>query len=55
MPVVAVGDASKIKTVLEKYGPVEMVDASGKPPAEASKPNIGGLQVEPAPAGAAAQ
>jgi predicted Zn-dependent peptidase len=37
MQVVAVGDASKIKTVMEKYGPVEMVDASGKPPAEANK------------------
>jgi zinc protease len=35
MQVVAVGDASKIKTVLEKYGPVEMVDASGKPAVEA--------------------
>ncbi len=55
MQVVAVGDASKIKTVMEKYGPVEMVDASGKPPVEAGKPTIGGLQVEPAPAGAAAQ
>ena len=31
MQLVAVGDASKIKTVLEKYGPVEMLDASGKP------------------------
>jgi zinc protease len=30
MQVVAVGDASKIKTVMEKYGPVEIVDASGK-------------------------
>jgi len=29
MLVVAVGDASKIKTILEKYGPVEMVNASG--------------------------
>jgi zinc protease len=29
MQVVAVGDASKIKTILAKYGPVEMVDASG--------------------------
>jgi hypothetical protein len=55
MQVVAVGDANKIKTVMEKYGPVEMVDASGKPPVQANKPNIGGLQVEPAPAGAAAQ
>jgi zinc protease len=30
MQLVAVGDAGKIKSVLEKYGPVEMVDASGK-------------------------
>jgi predicted Zn-dependent peptidase len=37
MQVVAVGDASKIKSVLEKYGPVEMVDASGKPAVEAPK------------------
>lgn len=37
MQVVAVGDASKIKTVLEKYGSVEMVDASGKPPVATSK------------------
>jgi hypothetical protein len=37
MQVVAVGDASKIKTVMEKYGPVEMVDASGKPAVEAGK------------------
>jgi zinc protease len=33
MQVVAVGDAGKIKTVLEKYGPVDIVDASGQPPA----------------------
>lgn len=32
MQVVAVGDAGKIKSVLEKYGPVENVDAAGKPP-----------------------
>jgi len=37
MQVVAVGDAAKIKGVMEKYGPVEMVDASGKQPGEASK------------------
>jgi zinc protease len=30
MQVVAVGDAGKIKPVLEKYGPVENVDTSGK-------------------------
>jgi zinc protease len=38
MQVVAVGDAGKIKPVMEKYGPVEMVDASGKQVAEANKP-----------------
>lgn len=39
MQVVAVGDASKIKPVLQKYGRVETVDAdaSGKAAAEASK------------------
>jgi zinc protease len=37
MQVVAVGDASKIKTILEKYGPVELVDASGKPAVEAPR------------------
>jgi zinc protease len=36
MQVVAVGDAGKIKTILEKYGPVEIVDVSGKPPAMAA-------------------
>jgi predicted Zn-dependent peptidase len=30
MQVVAVGDAAKIKGVMEKYGPVELVDASGE-------------------------
>src|ERR1700692_2810120 len=38
MQVVAVGDASKIKAVLEKYGPVEIVDASGKSAVETNKP-----------------
>ncbi len=37
MQVVAVGDAGKIKTVLEKYGPVEIVDASGKAAPTANK------------------
>jgi zinc protease len=37
MQMVAVGDAGKIKPILEKYGPVELVDASGKNAAEASK------------------
>jgi len=44
MQVVAVGDASKIKTVLQKFGPVEMVDASGKPAVEASKPTGAAVQ-----------
>jgi zinc protease len=44
MQVVAVGDASKIKSVLEKYGPVEMVDVSGKPAVEAGKAPGTGLQ-----------
>ena len=48
MQVVAVGDASNIKTVMEKFGPVEMVDASGKPPVEPTKSNpSGGLEIEP--------
>jgi len=43
MQVVAVGDAGKIKTVLEKFGPVEIVDASGKPPVAAGKAAGAGL------------
>jgi zinc protease len=43
MQVVAVGDAAKIKGVMEKYGPVEMVDASGKSAGEGSK-SPGGAQ-----------
>jgi predicted Zn-dependent peptidase len=38
MQVVAVGDAGKIKAILEKYGPVELVDVSGKTAAETGKP-----------------
>ena len=38
MQLVAVGDASKIKSVLEKYGPVEQMDASGKREEESGKP-----------------
>jgi predicted Zn-dependent peptidase len=30
LQVVAVGDVSKIKAVMEKYGPVEVYDAEGK-------------------------
>jgi len=37
LQVVAVGDASKIKSFLEKYGAVEVSDASGAPLA-AAKP-----------------
>jgi zinc protease len=37
MQVVAVGDAGKIKSVLEKYGNVEMVDALGKSAPDAGK------------------
>ena len=37
MQLVAVGDTGKIKSILEKYRPVEVVDASGKPAAETSK------------------
>ncbi|HEV7968054.1 MAG TPA: pitrilysin family protein [Candidatus Acidoferrales bacterium] len=43
MQVVAVGDASKIKSVLEKYGSVEMVDASTKTPRVAGKAAGAGL------------
>jgi zinc protease len=43
MQVVAVGDAGKIKTVLEKYGPVEIVDSSGKPPVAPGKAAGAGL------------
>ncbi len=38
MQIVAVGDASKIKTILEKYGPVEQIDAAGKRAEESGKP-----------------
>ena len=44
MQVVAVGDAGKIKTILEKYGPVEIVDASAKIAAEISKPKDASAQ-----------
>lgn len=37
MQVVAIGDASKIKTVLEKYGPVAVVDETGKVAGASSK------------------
>ncbi len=37
MQVVAVGDAGKIKTVLDKFGPVEIVVPSDRPPAAAGK------------------
>lgn len=38
--VVAVGDASKIKSVLEKYGPVQVYDTEGKPIATAKTAGI---------------
>jgi zinc protease len=44
MQVVAVGDAGKIKPVLEKYGPVEIVDASGKTAAELTKSKAASAQ-----------
>ena len=44
MQVVAVGDASKIKPVLEKYGPVEIVDASGKTASELTKSKAASAQ-----------
>jgi zinc protease len=44
MQLVAVGDAGKIKSVLEKYGTVEMVDATGKPAAEPAKSPEGNSQ-----------
>jgi zinc protease len=44
MQVVAVGDAGKIKPVLEKYGPVEIVDASGKTAPEIHKPKDTSVQ-----------
>ncbi|HYA97167.1 MAG TPA: pitrilysin family protein, partial [Methylomirabilota bacterium] len=43
MQIVAVGDAPKIKPVLEKYGPVEVFDVQGKPEgAKAETPKPGG-------------
>jgi zinc protease len=44
MQVVAVGDAAKIKPVLGKYGPVEMVDASGKTAPVTTKPKDASAQ-----------
>jgi predicted Zn-dependent peptidase len=43
MQVVAVGDASKIKTVLDKYGPVEIVAPSEKLPEASGKASGAGL------------
>jgi predicted Zn-dependent peptidase len=31
MQIVAVGDGSKIKSVMEKFGPVQVFNADGKP------------------------
>lgn len=36
MQIVAVGDAGKIKSVMEKYGPVELYGTDGKPAAKAA-------------------
>jgi zinc protease len=44
MQVVAVGDAGKIKTVLEKYGPLELVGPSGKSAAETTKSTAASVQ-----------
>jgi zinc protease len=44
MQVVAVGDAGKIKSVLEKYGPVEIVDASGKTAPQTNKSKDASVQ-----------
>ena len=44
MQVVAVGDAGKIKTVMEKYGPVEMETAPGTPEVQGSKTAGAGLK-----------
>jgi zinc protease len=44
MQVVAVGDAGKIKSVLEKYGPVEIVDASGKTTPQTNKSKDASVQ-----------
>ena len=41
MQVVAVGDGSKIKAALEKFGPVEVYDADGKPAAVKSPAGSG--------------
>jgi predicted Zn-dependent peptidase len=43
MQVVAVGDAGKIKTVLEKYGPVDLVGSPNQQPAAAGKPAGAGI------------
>lgn len=37
--VVVVGDAGKIRSILEKFGPVEVYNTEGRPLAEAMKPN----------------
>ena len=42
MQIVAVGDASKIKSVMEKYGPVEVYDANGKPASAAASASTPG-------------
>ncbi|HEX4642264.1 MAG TPA: insulinase family protein, partial [Candidatus Acidoferrales bacterium] len=44
MQIIAVGDAGKIKPVLEKYGPVELVDASGNAAVVTGKASDASLQ-----------
>ena len=45
MQVVAVGDAARIKPVLEKFGPVEVYDTQGRPAAKpAAAPSPGGRE-----------
>src|ERR1700683_1861323 len=39
MQIVAVGDASKIKSVMEKYGPVEVYGLDGKPQSASTAPS----------------
>jgi zinc protease len=44
MQIVAVGDAGKIKTVMEKYGPVELVNTSDTPEVQGVKSTGAGLK-----------
>jgi predicted Zn-dependent peptidase len=42
LQVVAVGEASKIKSIMEKYGPVEVFDTEGRPAAKAGAAGAAG-------------